>query len=130
MSLAWPKEVWMVLLQSVLAGKTKEVYSVLSVEQSSQCDHVMQVVLKVNELVYRQNFRKCRKEEKQTYTESAHAKEALFEHWYTSKEVAKDYEKLCQMISVEEFKSCLPNIKAYIEKQTVSYATIASVKVM
>ena len=56
MSLAWPKEVWMVLLQSVLAGKTREVYSVLSVEQSSQCDHVKQVVLKVNELVYRQKF--------------------------------------------------------------------------
>ena len=50
-SLAWPKEVWMVLLQSVLTGKTREVYSALSVEQSAQYDHVKQVVLKAYELV-------------------------------------------------------------------------------
>ena len=67
---------------------------------------------------YRQNFRKCRKDEKQTSTEFACTKEALFDHWCTSKEVAKNYEKLCQMILVKEFKSCLPdNIKTYIEEQ-------------
>ena len=112
---------WMVLLQSVLTGKTREVYSALSVEQSSQYDHVKQVVLKAYKLVteaYRQNFRKCRKYEKQTYTEFAHTKEALFDRWCTSKEVAKEYEKLRQMILVEEFKSCLPdNVKTYIEEQ-------------
>ena len=37
-SLAWPKEVWMMLLQSVLTGKAREVYSALSVEQSAQYD--------------------------------------------------------------------------------------------
>ena len=66
-SLAWPKEVWMVLLQSVLTGKAREFYSALSVEQSAQYDHVKQVVLKAYELVpeaYRQNFRKCRKDDK------------------------------------------------------------------
>ena len=120
-SLAWPKEVWMVLLQSVLTGKAREVYSALSMEQSAQYDRVKQVVLKAYELVpetYRQNFRKCRKDDKQSYTEFAHAKEALFDRWCTSKEVAKDYEKLCQMILVEEFKSCLhDSIKTYIEEQ-------------
>ena len=50
-SLAWPKEVWMVLLQSVLTGKAREVYSALTVEQSAQYDHVKQVVLKAYELV-------------------------------------------------------------------------------
>ena len=34
-SLEWPKEVWTLLLQSVLLGKAREVYSVLSVDQSS-----------------------------------------------------------------------------------------------
>ena len=120
-SLAWPKEVWMVLLQSVLTGKAREAYSALSVEQSAQYDHVKQVVLKAYELVPeadRQNFRKCRKEEKQTFTEFARTKEALFDRWCASKEVAKDYEKFRQMIMVEEFKSCLPdNINTYIEEQ-------------
>ena len=121
--LAWPKKVWMALLQSVLTGKVREVYSVLSVEQISQYDHVKQVVLKAYELVpeaYRQNFRKCRKDEKQTYTEFTHTKEALFDRWCTSKEVTKEYEKLRQMILVEEFKSCLPDNVKKSRKQTIS----------
>jgi len=83
--------------------------------------HVKQVVLKAYELVpeaYRQNYRKCRKDEKQTFTEFARTKEALFDRWCVSKEVAKNYEKFCQMILVEEFKSCLPdNIKTCIGEQ-------------
>jgi len=39
-SLTWPKEVWIVLLQSVLVGKAREVYSTMSVEQSGQYDYV------------------------------------------------------------------------------------------
>ena len=39
-SLMWPKEVWMVLLQSALVGKAREVYSTMSVEQSGQYDYV------------------------------------------------------------------------------------------
>jgi len=34
-SLAWPGEVWTLLLQSVLVGKAREVYSALTVEQCS-----------------------------------------------------------------------------------------------
>ena len=63
-SLMWPKDIWMVLLQSVIVGKAREVYSAMTVEQSSQYDHVKQAVLKAYELVpeaYRQNFRNCRK---------------------------------------------------------------------
>ena len=111
-SLTWPKEVWMVLLQSVLVGKAREVYSAMSVEQSGQYDYVKQAVLKVYELVpeaYRQNFRNCKIQDKQTYTEFARDKEALFDRWCASKEVAKNFEKLRQLILVEEFKSCLPS---------------------
>ena len=66
-SLVWPKDVWMLLLQSVLVGKARDVYSTMSVEQSSQYDHVKRAVLKTYKLVpvaYRQNFRNCRKQEK------------------------------------------------------------------
>ena len=86
----------------------------------AQYDHVKQVVLKAYELVpeaYGKNFRKCRKDEKKTFTEFAHTKEALFDRWCALKEVAKNYEKLRQMILVVECKSCLPdNIKTYIEE--------------
>ena len=106
-SLMWLKEVWMVLLQSVLVGKAREVYSAMTVEQSAQYD-VKQAVLKAYELVpeaYRQNFRNRRIQDKQTYT-FARDKEALFDRWCASKEVVKDFEKLRQLILVKEFKSC------------------------
>ena len=81
-SLNWPKGVWMLLLQSVLVGKAREVYLAMSVEQSLQYDHVTKAVLKAYELVleaYWQNFRKCKKQDKQTYTEFASKKETLFD---------------------------------------------------
>ena len=83
--------------------------------------NVKQAVLKAYELVpeaYRQNFWNCKLKDKQTYIEFARDKEALFDRWCTSKEVAKDFEKLRQLILLEEFKSCLPsNIKTYVDEQ-------------
>ena len=50
-SLEWPKEVWTLLLQSVLLGKAREVYSALSVDLSSDYDVVKAAILKAYELV-------------------------------------------------------------------------------
>ena len=117
-SLEWPRGVWMLLLQSVLVGKAREVYSAMSLEHSSQYDLVKKAVLKAYELVpeaYRQNFRNYKKVDKQTYAEFAREKEALLDRWCASKEVAKDFEKLRQLILIEEFKACVPtNIKTYV----------------
>ena len=120
-SLEWPRDVWMLLLQSVLVGKAREVYSAMSIEHSSKYDLVKKAILKAYELVpeaYRQNFRNYKKVDKQTYTEFAREKEALLDRWCASKEVAKDFEKLRQLILVEEFKACVPtSIKTYIDEQ-------------
>ena len=59
-SLNWPNESWVLLLQSVLVGKAQEIYGSLSVEQSSNYEHVKEAILKAYELVpeaYRQKFR-------------------------------------------------------------------------
>ena len=64
-NLKWPKEHWTLLLQSVVIGKAREIYTQLSLEQSSDYDKVKELVLKAYELVpeaYRQKFRNCRKE--------------------------------------------------------------------
>ena len=45
-SLNWPKESWVLLLQSVLVGKAQEIYGSLSVEQSSNYEHVKEAILK------------------------------------------------------------------------------------
>ena len=120
MTLEWPR-VWMLLLQSVLVGKAREVYSAMSLEYSSQYNLVKKAVLKAYELVpeaYQQNFRNYKKVDKQTYTEFASEKEALLDRWCAFKEVAKDFEKLRQLILIEEFKICVPaNIKTYIDEQ-------------
>ena len=120
-SLEWPRGVWMLLLQSVLVGKAREVYSAMSLEHSSQYDLVKKAVLKAYELVpeaYRQNFRNYKKVDKQTYAEFAREKEALLDRWCASKEVAKDFEKLRQLVLIEEFKACVPtNVKTYIDEQ-------------
>ena len=77
-SLKWPEDVWTVLLQSAFAGKAREIYSALPVEQSSKYQVVKEAVLKAYELVpeaYRQKFRTSVKEEKQTYVEFARIRE-------------------------------------------------------
>ena len=52
-SLEWPKEeVWTLLLQSVLLGKAREVYSALSMDQSSDYDVVKGAILKAYKLYY------------------------------------------------------------------------------
>ena len=47
-SLNWPKESWVLLLQSVLVGKAQEIYGSLSVEQSSNYEHVKEAILKAS----------------------------------------------------------------------------------
>ena len=44
-SMEWSKSIWTVLLQSVLIGKAQEVYSALSVEQSTDYDVVKNTIM-------------------------------------------------------------------------------------
>ena len=63
-SMEWSKSIWTVLLQSVLIGKAQEVYSALSVEQSTDYDVVKNTIMQAYELVpeaYRQKFRSRKK---------------------------------------------------------------------
>ena len=121
----------MLLLQSVLVRKAWEVYFAMSIEQSSQCNYVKTAILKAYELVpeaYRQNFRNYKKGEKQAYTEFAYEKEALFDRWCSSREVTGQFEKLRQLVLVEEFKACVPvNIKTYIDEQKATTLQQAAV---
>ena len=63
-NLKWPKEHWTLLLQSVVIGKAREIYTQLSLEQSSDYDKVKELVFKAYELVpeaYRQNLETAEK---------------------------------------------------------------------
>ena len=109
-NLNWPKEHWTLLLQSVLIGKAREIYIQLGVEQSQHYETVKELILKGYELVpeaYRQKFRNCKKDSNQTHVEFARNKEQLFDRWCCSKKIDQNYDKLRQLVLVEEFKRCI-----------------------
>ena len=118
-NLKWPREHWTLLLQSVVIGKAREIYTQLSLEQSSDYDKVKKLILQAYELVpeaYRQKFRDCRKEPNQTHVEFARTKEQLFDRWCSSKKVGSDHEKLRQLMLVEEFKWCInSDVRAFLK---------------
>ena len=122
-NLKWPKEHWTLLLQSVVIGKAREIYTQLSLEQSSDYDKVKELILKAYELVpeaYRQKFRNCRKENDQTHVEFARTKEQLFDRWCSSKKIGSDYPELRQLMLVEEFKRCIKSdVKSFLDEKEV-----------
>ena len=50
-NLTWPKADWTLLLQSVVIGKAREIYTQLSIEQNSDYDKVKELIFKAYELV-------------------------------------------------------------------------------
>ena len=122
-NLNWPKEHWTLLLQSVLIGKAHEIYTQLGVEQSHHYETVKELILKGYELVpeaYRQKFRNCKKDSNQTHVEFARSKEQLFDRWCCSKKIDQNYDKLIQLMLVEEFKRCIQSdVKTFLNEKQV-----------
>ena len=122
-TLKWPIDQWPLLLQSVLRGKAQEAYTALPISECVDYNSVKNAILKAYELVpeaYRQKFRNYRKQESQTHVEFAHEKEVYFDRWCNSREVGTDFEKLRQVILIEEFKRCVrDDIKTYLDEQKV-----------
>ena len=130
-NLKWPREFWPTLLQSVLIGKAAEVYSALSLAESSDYDKVKDTILKAYQLVpeaYRQRFRKYKKFENQTYVEFAREKEDLFDQWFRSKKIPDSYDNLRQLILIEEFKECVhQDLRSHLEDKNVKTLEDAAV---
>ena len=126
-NLRWPTDQWPLLLQSVLKGKAQEAYTILPI---SECVDYNYAILKAYELVpeaYRQKFRNCCKQESQTHVEFAHEKEVYFDRWCNSREVGTDFEKLRQVILIEEFKRCVrDDIKTYLDEQKLEHLAKAA----
>ena len=122
-NLHWPENVWSTLLQSALKGKAQETFAALSVDDSSDYDVVKSAILKAYELVpeaYRQKFRNYKKDDKQTYVEFANQTEVYFDRWCSAKKVISDYDKLRQIILIEQFKRCVhDDLKTYLDEKNV-----------
>ena len=118
------------LLQSVLTGRAREIYTELTVEAASNYDNVKHLILKGYELVpeaYRQKFRNWERGRNQTYVEFARAKEQLFDRWCHSKNIEKDYGNLRQLILLEEFKRCInADVKTFLDEKSPETLDIAA----
>ena len=94
-------------MQSVVIVKAREIYTQLSLEQSSDYEKVKEFILKAYELVpeaYRQKFRDCRKEPDQTHVKFAGTKEQLFDRWYSLKKCkTKTANACCRIQMVYKF---------------------------
>ena len=121
-NLNWPKGHWTLLLQSVVIGKAREIYTQLN-EQSHHYETVKELILKGYELVpeaYRQKFKNCKKDSNQTHVEFARNKEQLFNRWCCSKKIDQNYDKLRQLMLVEEFKRCIQSdVKTFLDEKQV-----------
>ena len=122
-NLNWPKKHWTLLLQSVLIGKAREIYIQLGVEQRHHYETVKELILKGYELVpeaYRQKFINCKKDSNQTHVEFAKSKEQLFDRWCCSKKIDQNYNKLRQLMLVEEFQRCIQSdVKTFLDEKQV-----------
>ena len=128
-SMKWPEESWVMLLQTALRGKAREIYTQLSIDEA-QYYLVKRLILNAYELVpeaYRQKFRNLTKKKEETFQEFAKNKELLLNRWLSSQEVGTDFEKLKQLIIIEEFKNRIPaDVRTYIEEQRVDDIQVAA----
>ena len=95
----------------------------MSVEQSQKYEYVKDAVLRgyqLNPEAYGQKFRNCQRDNSQRFVEFARVKEQLFDRWCHSKKVNKCFEKLWQLILIEEFKRRIPfHMKTFIDEKQV-----------
>ena len=129
-NLKWPKPTWTTLLQSVLVGKAAEVYSAMSLTDSSDYEHVKQAILKAYELVpeaYRQKFRNYKKFDRQTYVEFSREQEDLFDQWLRAKNI-KEFDSLRELMLIEQFKNCLfTDLRTHLDDKEVKTLNEAAV---
>ena len=130
-NLNWPKENWTTLLQSVLTGKAANIYSAMRNEDSADYDKVKQAILKAYELVpeaYRQKFRSFKKFNGQTYVEFARLQEELFDQWLRSQKIEGKFNKLRELMLVEQFKNGLyPDLRTHLDEQPIHTLNDAAV---
>lgn len=118
---AWPKDKWVLLINNSFTGRAQEVFNALDVTQIGDYDFVKKTVLHAYKKVpeaYRQQFRRCRKAEEQTYVEFIRRKQQLCNKWVESELTSPTVEDLLELFLLEEVKSCLPDkVRSHIEEK-------------
>uniref|UniRef100_A0A9J8CPB7 Gypsy retrotransposon integrase-like protein 1 n=1 Tax=Cyprinus carpio carpio TaxID=630221 RepID=A0A9J8CPB7_CYPCA len=118
------------LLQTVLVGKAQEALVALPTTERKNYQCVKDAVLKCYELIpeaYRQRFRNWRKSDRQTHAEIARELSSFFHRWCTAEGIS-NFDDLCDLVILEQFKNILPErIATYVGEHQVRTAAQAAV---
>ncbi|XP_027132202.1 uncharacterized protein LOC113745020 isoform X1 [Larimichthys crocea] len=121
----WPESARTLMLQCVLTGRAQEAYAALNDTESKSYSAVKSAVLRAYELVpeaYRQRFRTWKKGENQSHLEFVRDLNLHFTRWYSASDV-NDFEGLCELMVLEQFKSSIPvQVATYISEQKAKNA--------
>ena len=78
---------------------------------------------------YRQRFRDLKKSDNKTFVEFVREKEIMFNRWCASRQVGVSFEKLKQIMLLEEFKRSLySDIRTHLNERDVTELHEAAVK--
>ena len=132
LSVKWPESSWVLHLQNSMKAKAQEAFAALPASEIWDYQKVKKTILLKYSLVpeaYRQQYRELKKKDNETYAEFAYESELLFDRWCTSVEVGTDFDKMRQLILVEQFRnSVLSDISMYLNEKVVSNLRDAGVK--
>src|SRR4029434_5295752 len=98
------------LIQTVLSGRAQDAFVALSVSDRKNYHLVKITLLRAYEQVpefYRQRFRNWQKDDQQTYSKVARDLVGFFDRWCSSVSV-NTYERLCELMVLEQFKNVVP----------------------
>ncbi|XP_076069754.1 uncharacterized protein LOC143041630 [Oratosquilla oratoria] len=119
----WPFSQWTQMVYGALSGKALDTFIALSESQSSDYYVLTYNILQAYQLVpeaYRQQFRKCRKSNQETYVEYFQRKLRLFTRWVESEEAHVDLEKLKGLILMEDIRNNIPpDVRANLDQRGI-----------
>ncbi|XP_076052821.1 uncharacterized protein LOC143032237 [Oratosquilla oratoria] len=128
---SWPKKFWPALLRTNLRGKPLRVYGALEDAQAKDYDMVKTAILRACELVpelYRIKFRNLRKQPNISHVEFSREKRLLWDQWLRSNKVNKDFDRLAELLLVEEYLRSIPKeVSLYLQEKEVSKLEEAAV---
>ncbi|XP_069164228.1 calponin homology domain-containing protein DDB_G0272472-like [Procambarus clarkii] len=110
-SMNWPMDQWVAIMQSQLKGRSQEVFASLPDENSFDYELVKKSILNAYQLnpeVHRQKFRNLKKASEQTIAEFNRLKTNYCNRWLKSLYIT-DYDALKNLLITEEVLSCLPD---------------------
>ncbi|KAK4308667.1 hypothetical protein Pmani_019645 [Petrolisthes manimaculis] len=121
--LDWPVEQWSFFAQAAFEGKARLLYSSLS-DENLDYPNVKRVILEAYDQVpetYRQKFRNYQKGERETYVEFVKEKERYFKAWLRASKIDGSYDKLYQLIILEEVLRRVPQtLRLYLREREVT----------